>query len=176
MPKYTSTVKEIQKLNQRIITNEEDLRTKQKTVDKLNEQLHRVHTKYVSLSEHSINISRQNAILRKRTQTDNIHKTDTDKKTKFLFDEKIFNNDKEIKTSSSSTLKLNKHTTLHSIHTQTTQLPSRVHQSTETIIIKTKNRKIQISPIMTEQSTTTTQIPFVHPQTPPAYEPTSDED
>jgi hypothetical protein len=174
MPKYTSTVKEIQKLNQRITTNEEELRTKQKTIDKLNEQLHRVHTKYVSLSEHSINISRQNTILRKRTHIDSIHKINTDKRTKSLFDDELYNNDKETKTSSSSTIKINKNITLHSIHTQT--IHSTSHQSTETNIIITRNRRIQISPIMTEQSTTTTQIPFENPQTPPACEPTSDED
>jgi hypothetical protein len=140
MPRtYLSTLRELKSLENQLKSTLNIQKLKQQTIDHLRAKLTKLQSKYILLSDHTLNLTRENALLGKRI---------TDLKTTQL----------PIKT--------------HNRRIQHSPITS--DQTTETILITTRSKKVQVAKNQVNQFTSTIEIPLFHPTTPRS--PHSDED
>jgi septum formation topological specificity factor MinE len=138
--KYLETIRDINALSDRLKTSRQNLKSSLRTITHLRSQIIKIQSKYIHLSGHSLNITRENSLLCKRiidlkTTSKNIPADNT------IVD---LTNPKPLKH--------------HNKKNQTS--PTIHHKTTETLLITTRNRKIQITPDLINQYTSTIEIPL----------------
>ena len=138
--KYLDTIRDINALSDRLKTSRQNLKSSLRTITHLRSQIIKIQSKYIHLSGHSLNITRENSLLCKRI---------IDLKTT----SKNIPADKTI-----VDLTNPKPPKLHNKKNQTS--PTIQHKTTETLLITTRNRKIQITPDLINQYTSTIEIPL----------------